>query len=59
MFQSLLFALFNLRFDMVVVWPAYFVSTPFFSVVVPLYSLWKSDSLDWGLTRKTDPLSIV
>ena len=54
MLQSLLFAIFTLRVDMIVFWPAYFVLIPFFSIVVPLYSLWNSDSLDWGLTRPVE-----
>lgn len=52
MCQSLLFAIFALRVDMMILWPAYFLFTPFFSIVIPLYSLWCSDHLQWGLTRK-------
>jgi len=52
LFQSLAFAILFLRLDLVPYWPAFFVTIPIFSFFVPLYSIWKSDALQWGRTRR-------
>lgn len=50
---NLIIAILTLKIDMILPFIPFLLSLPFFSIIIPLYSIINLDDLKWGLTRDT------
>lgn len=51
---NLILSLLVFKFDMILPFIPFLISLPFFSIIIPIYSIMNLDNLKWGLTRDTN-----